>query len=89
MKKSKAPVITTDELTRPGGYTQFWIVKADGVVIGFLEKWRDDKFTTNPYKAYVPICGQGPVRAGEMIGTFYTDDGGRTGAIKALLNESH
>jgi hypothetical protein len=52
------------------------LVKEDGVVLGFIEKWKDDATTISPYKAYPPrfVPGSRP-QVGSPMTPFYGKDG--------------
>lgn len=65
-------------------------VHQDRVLLGFLEKYRDSKYETHPWKAMVPafVGGRRPM-VGDMIGVFYAHEGGKQAAIKALLAQSN
>ena len=61
--------------------TKMYVVKAEGREAGIVEKMRDDKHTTNPWKAF-----QGIGWANQYVGAFYAEDGGQEAAILAVLN---
>lgn len=47
------------------------LVKDDGVVLGFIEKYPDTATEQHPYKAFKAITGQGPVRVDSSKMTPY------------------
>ncbi|CAM6053506.1 unnamed protein product [Sphagnum tenellum] len=59
-KVTPKPAVTVT-VVRSGDPT-LSLVKEDGVVLGFIEKYQDTATDTHPYKAFEAILGQGPVR---------------------------
>lgn len=68
-------------ITIPGVDIAYAVV-LDGREIGIITKYRDDRRTSNPWKAY-----RGIGFASQMIGAFYTLDGGKLAAISAVVQE--
>jgi len=62
-----------------------YMVKEDGVVLGFLRKGKDTNTDTFPWQAFRPrfVPGSHPA-LGDMVGSFFDEDGGKNAAIKAL-----
>lgn len=59
----------------------YYSVKDNSKVVGYIEKWNDNKGEQNPWKAYeANTKGQ----AGALIGSFYSKDGGKDAAVKAI-----
>lgn len=54
-----------------------------GAVVGMLEKFRDTRTDTHPWKAF---AGYGEGR--KFIGPFYKEDGGKEAAIAAVATWS-
>ena len=63
------------KVVRDSGDSKLSLVKENGVTLGFIEKFEDDADTTNPYKAFNAITGQGPVRVGDTMKAFYEPNG--------------
>jgi hypothetical protein len=55
-------------------------VDLDGHAVGFLEKFPDDRCTTNPWKAF-----RGIGINNRFAGAFYAEDGGIAAAISAVI----
>jgi hypothetical protein len=55
-------------------------------VIGFIDHFRDDKYTENPYKAFK---SNGARREPTKLGVFYKDDGGKKAAINDIFANYH
>jgi len=68
-----------------GGQFALYLVKDDGVVIGFLRKGRNTRTDTLPWQAFTARwrAATGPV-LGELLGSFYEEDGGKKEAIRTL-----
>lgn len=63
------------ERLRKSGDQNFWIVRVwrdhTWNPVAFVEKFDDDAHTTNPFKVFRMVCGQGPVHAGDMVHVDY------------------
>jgi hypothetical protein len=62
-----------------------YLVTVDGRPVGLLEKWRDTRTTTNPWKAFLLDGSASPPRPNTMLGAFYAADGGREAALAAVV----
>lgn len=70
----------------------FYVVRLEGRVIGFLEKYANSRTETHPYKAFgVKLEGASnfPVvdRETPMV-PFYAEDGGKKAAIAYLMGRA-
>ena len=64
----------------------WYLVKRDGVVVGLLEKWRDTRTETHPWKAWGLVPKSAPVATPNPFhGAFYKADGYKTAAVNAVL----
>jgi hypothetical protein len=63
-----------------------YLVLVDGIKRGIISKFRDDKFTTNPWKAFRMGC-LGSTKPNHMHGCWYGKDGKKQ-AIKAIVDDS-
>lgn len=59
---------------------ELWVVSRDGAEVGFVTKCKRTKGENHPWKAF-----RGFGFAAEYLGSFYSGEGGRNGAIKAVL----
>ena len=68
-----------------GGQFALYMVKDNGVVIGFLRKGKNTRTDTLPWQAFTAQwrAAQGPV-LGELIDSYFEEDGGKAAAIKVL-----
>lgn len=53
------------------GTAQAWRVFEGERLEFFVEKIPNSRTDTHPFKVFVAVCGQGPVRRGAMIHTSY------------------
>ena len=88
-KVQKAKVITRHEVTYPYAEVNAplpsrYIVRADGVTVGCIEKMPNTATDTFPWQAFRAITGQGPVRRGALIQSVYS---GEASAVALLLRE--
>lgn len=66
--------------------TFYLVYNSVGVIIGFLEKFRNDRSTTNPWKAFgMQVVDGQPQVDPEKFATFYAEDGGKEAAIKQVV----
>ena len=80
-----APVIDVELVVRKLYSSEaLYLVRRDGVVLGFLSKIEDTDTDTHPWKAYEAICGQGPVRVNSRTMVPFYGRNGRTLAIDYL-----
>lgn len=61
--------------------SRYLITNQHGLELGFVEKFRDDRWTINPWKAFrgIGACCQ-------LVGFFYAADGGYNAAVNAVIN---
>jgi hypothetical protein len=64
-----------------GKGSALWLVHEDGKIVGMLEKYRDTRTETHPWKAF---SGYGLTAL--YLGAFYQKDGGKKSAIEAIVN---
>lgn len=81
------PICASHKITKlpsSGSYiTRHLITNRHGLPLGFVEKFRDDRCTVNPWKAFVGIGADC-----KMIAVFYKEDGGKAAAVNAVINAS-
>ena len=58
-----------------------YLVRVGNTVVGLLEKFKDTRTEKNPWKAF-----KGYGQECTYIGAFYKKDGGKQGAILAVLH---
>lgn len=65
-----------------GGSPAVYLVKDTyGAVIGMLEKYHNTRTETHPWKAFHSFGMQR-----SFLGAYYTDEGGKSAAIKAIVD---
>lgn len=69
---------------RRGSKEAMIVVKDNGVFIGFIRKFDDDKSTTCPWQAFAPP--QGNNTPNRLLGSFYKADGYKKAALKAVTD---
>jgi hypothetical protein len=75
------PDITVTKLPSSGSHlSRYLITNQHGLELGLVEKFRDDRTTINPWKAFLGIGA-----ACRMIGAFYKEDGGYNAAVNAVI----
>ena len=73
--------IELEKISSSPHLARFLVKDERGLPFGLIEKFKDDKFTTNPWKAF-----QGIGMSCKYIGAFYREDGYKDAAIKAVVN---
>ena len=82
---------TIEKTTMPGDREQFYLVKAGGMLIGFLSKFKNTRTETHPWKAFgmkwnPGLHGtQGFIVDGSQFATFYEEEGGKKAAIEKVM----
>jgi len=81
-RKALEPVKVTKLPSFHGSALSRYVVSTPGgLEIGLIEKFKDDRSTINPWKAYSGIGA-----TCKYIGCFYKEEGGREAAINAVVN---
>lgn len=63
-----------------------YLVRADGVVIGLVTKFHDDRWTTHPWKALGLVPRGAPITTpNPFLGNFFKADGGKQAAVAAVV----
>lgn len=65
-----------------GSSPSVYLVRLDGRVVGLLEKFRNTRQDTHPWKAFGPRNGS---TQNLLLGVFYQEDGGRKAALEAII----
>lgn len=75
-------MITVEQVEKAKGKSPaLYLVKdSAGVVLGMLEKYRNTRTDTHPWKAY-----RGVGRDANFIGAYYPADGGKKAALAAVV----
>jgi hypothetical protein len=77
---------TLENITRPGSKETVYLVLVDGIKRGIISKFRNDRHTTNPWKAFRMGC-LGSTHPNHMHGCWYGANGKKQ-AIEAIVDDS-
>ena len=76
---------TLENVTVNNSRQTVYLVKYNGNNIGLISKFRNDRYTTNPWMAFL-IDGAATFKPNTRIGVFYETNGKQL-AINALINQ--
>ena len=79
-------MVTLENITRPLSKETVYLVLIDGIKRGIISKFRNDKFTDNPWKAFRMGC-LGSTKPNHMHGCWYGMNGKKQ-AILAIVDDS-